>query len=127
MIFKNYAPFTNCISGINNTQVDDAQDMDIVMQMYNLIKYIDTYSKTSWSLWQNYREEPALDNNLSIIDFPANDNDNILFKFKQKITEQTENRKDAEIIVPLKHLITFWRTLEIPLITCEISFSWNGL
>ena len=47
MIFKNYAPFTNCISGINNTQVDDAQDMDIVMQMYNLIKYIDTHSKTS--------------------------------------------------------------------------------
>ena len=127
MIFKNYAPFTNCISGINNTQVDDAQDMDIVMQMYNLIKYIDTHSKTSWSLWQNYREEPALDNNRSIIDFPANDNNNILFKFKQKITEQTENRKDAEIIVPLKHLITFWRTLEIPLITCEISFSWNGL
>ena len=121
MIFKNYAPFTNCISGINNTQVDDAQDMDIVMHMYNLIKYIDAYSKTSWSLWQNYREEPALDNNLSIIDFPANDNDNILFKFKQKITEQTENRKDAEIIVPLKHLTSFWRTLEIPLITCEIT------
>ena len=121
MIFKNYAPFTNCISGINNTQVDDAQDMDIVMQMYNLIKYIDTHSKTSWSLWQNYREEPALDNNRSIIDFPANDNNNILIKFKQKITEQTENKKDAEIMVPLKHLITFWRTLEIPLITCEIS------
>ena len=121
MIFKNYAPFTNCISGINNTQVDDAQDMDIVMHMYNLIKYIDAYSKTSWSLWQNNREEPALENNRSIIDFPANDNNNILFKFKQKITEQTENRKDAEIMVPLKHLSSFCRTLEIPLITCEIS------
>ena len=47
IIFKNYATFTNCISGINNTQVDDAQDMDIVMHMYNLIKYIDAYSKTS--------------------------------------------------------------------------------
>ena len=48
--FKNFAPFTDCITEINNTQVDNAQKIDIVMPMYNLIEYSDTYSKTSGSL-----------------------------------------------------------------------------
>ena len=50
VIFKNCAPFTDCISKINNTQVDNAKDIDIVMPMYNLIEYRDNYSKTSGSL-----------------------------------------------------------------------------
>ena len=49
--FKNCAPFTNCISKINNTQIDNAKDIDIVMPMYNLIEYSDNYAKTSGSLW----------------------------------------------------------------------------
>ena len=52
VIFKNCAPFTNCISKINNTQIDNAEYIDIVMPMYNLIEYNDNYSKTSGSLWQ---------------------------------------------------------------------------
>ena len=52
VIFKNCFPFTNCISEINNTRVDNAKDIDIVMLMYHLIEYNDTYSKTSGSLWQ---------------------------------------------------------------------------
>ena len=51
VIFKNCAPFTNCISKINNTKIDNAKDIDIVMPMYNLIEYSDNYSKTSGSLW----------------------------------------------------------------------------
>ena len=62
VILKNSAPFTNCISEINNTEVDDAQDIVIVMPMYNLIEFSDAYSKTSESLCQYYRDEPALDN-----------------------------------------------------------------
>ena len=54
--FKNCAPFTNCISEINNTQVDNAKDIDIVMPMYNLIEYSDNYAKTSGSLWQYFRD-----------------------------------------------------------------------
>ena len=50
VIFKNCAPFTKCISRINNTDIDNAQDIDIVMPMYNLIEYSDNYSKTSGSL-----------------------------------------------------------------------------
>ena len=52
VVFKNCAPFTNCISEINNTQVDNAKDIDTVMPMYNLIEYSDNYAKTSASLWQ---------------------------------------------------------------------------
>ena len=50
VIFKNCAPFTNCISAINNTQIDNAKDIDIVMPMYNLIEYSDNYAKTTGSL-----------------------------------------------------------------------------
>ena len=53
VIFKNYVPFTKCISRINNTDIDNAQDIDIVIPMYNLIEYSDNYSKTSGSLWRN--------------------------------------------------------------------------
>ena len=51
LIFKNYAPFTDCITKINNTEVDDVQKIDVVMPMYNLIEYTDDYLKTSGSLW----------------------------------------------------------------------------
>ena len=50
--FKNCAPLTRCISRINNTEIDNAKDIDIVMPMYNLIEYSDNYSKTSGGLWQ---------------------------------------------------------------------------
>ena len=55
---KNYAPFTNCKSEINNTQIDNGKDIDIVMPMYNLIEYSDNYAKISGSLWQYYIDEP---------------------------------------------------------------------
>ena len=81
--------------------------------MYNLIEYSDNYSKTSGSLRQYYKYDP---------------NDNITpcesFKYKSKITGKTHaaaNTKDFKIAVPLKYLSDFWRTLEIPLINCEIS------
>ena len=51
---KNCAPFTDCISEINNTQLDKAKDLDVVMTMYNLIEYSDSYLETSGSLWQYY-------------------------------------------------------------------------
>ena len=57
--FKNFAPFTICISEINNTQIDNCKDIDI-MPMYNLIEYSDNYAKTSGSLWQYYRDEPNI-------------------------------------------------------------------
>ena len=87
VIFKNCAPFTKCISEINNTQVDNAKDIDIVMSMYNLIEYSDNYSKTPGSLWQHCKDIPAVDNNNAIVNFVEN-NLTDLFNFKVKMTGQ---------------------------------------
>ena len=118
--FKNCAPFINCISEINNTQVDNAKDIDIVMPMYNLIEYSDNYVKTSGSLWKYYRDKP-------------NDNleDSKSSKSKIKIIGKTPNNgneRDVEIMVPLKYLSIFWRTLEMPLINCEVNLisTWSS-
>ena len=111
--FKNCAPFTKCINRINNTEIDNAKDIHILMPMYNLNGYSDNYSKVSGSLWKYYKDDP---------------NNNITrsksFKYKVKITGKTpadRNTKDVEIIVPLKYLSNFWRTLEMPLINCEMT------
>ena len=57
-IFENCTPYTDCISKINNTQADNAKDLDVLMPVYNLIEYSDNYSKTSESLYQYNRDEP---------------------------------------------------------------------
>ena len=121
VMFKNRAPFTICISKINNTQIDNAEYIDMVLPMYNLIEYSDNYSKTSVSLWQYCKEIPAVYDNGNIIDFNgANGTDS--FNFETKITGQTNNDGiiNVEIMVALKYLINFWRPLEMPLINCEV-------
>ena len=122
IIFKNCAPFTNCISEINNTQIDNAKDIDIVMPMYNLIEYSNNYAKTTGSLWKYCKDIPARNGNDEIIVFGVN-NVTDSFNFKVKIIDQTGNvgTKDVEILVPLKYLSNFWRTLEMPLINCEVN------
>ena len=69
VIFKNCAPFTNCISEINNTQIDNAKDIDIAMPRYNLIEYSDNYAKTTGILWQYCKDIPARNDNNIIEDF----------------------------------------------------------
>ena len=126
--FKNCAPYTDYITEINNTQVDDAQKIDAVMLMYNLIEYSYAYQKTPRSLCQYYTDEPALNASPEIINFPANNNNNSSFKFKEQITGQTANSgtKAVEIMTLVKYLSNFWRALEMPLINCEINlhFKW---
>ena len=56
--FKNNAPFINCISKINGVKIDNAEDLDVVMPMYNLLEYSKNYRKTTGSLWSYYRDEP---------------------------------------------------------------------
>ena len=90
------------------------------MPMYNLIEYSDNYAKTSGSLWQCFRDEP--DDDLE---------DSESFKSKIKITGKTpddDNVKDVEIMVPLKYLSNFWRTLEMSLINCEVNLilTWSA-
>ena len=129
VIFKNCAPFTNGITEINNTQIYNAKDIDIVMPMYNLIEYSDNYAKTTGSLWQYCKDIPARNANDEIIVFDVN-NVTDSFNFKVKFTGQSGNdgTKDVEIMVPLKYLKNFWRTLEMPLINCEVNLilTWSS-
>ena len=81
--FKNCAPFTNCISKMNNTQIDNAEYIDIVMPMYNLVEYSDNYSKISGSLWQYCKKIPAVNDNGNIVDFNGT-NATDSFNLKQK-------------------------------------------
>ena len=126
VIFKNCVPFTSCISKINNTQIDNAEYIDVVMPMYNLIEYSDNYSKTCGILFQFCRDVLAVDhNNGKIADITYTTTDS--FNLKVKLIGQTGNNdtKDDEIMVPLKYLSNFWRTFEIPLINCEITLDLN--
>ena len=124
LAFKNNAPFTSCISKINNTLMDNAKDLDIVIPMYNLLEYSKNYRKTTESLWTYYRDEP----NSSI--GGRNDNvnysikDSKSFDYKTSITGKSKgiNRtKDVEIVEPLKYVSNFRRTLDMPLINCDIN------
>ena len=122
--FKNTAPFINCISKMNGVQTDNAEDLDVIMPMYNLLEYSKNYRKTTGSLWNYYRDEPS---------DPLSSNSES-FKYKTSITGNTYNigageagydadkvgKNETEITVPLKYLINFCRTLNIPLINCEI-------
>ena len=135
LAFKNNAPFTNCISKINNVLNNNTEDLDIVMPMYNLLEHSKSYRKTTGSLWNYYRDEPnippATDYNADPITNSAS------FKYKTSITGKTSNanqedgenteqgntkaKKNLEIVFPLKHLSNFWRSLGMPLINCEVS------
>ena len=90
VIFKNCAPFTNCISEINNTQIDNAKDIDIVMPMYNLIEYSDNCAKTTGSLWQYCKDILARNNNNQIVEFTGG---NLTDSFNFKVKNHRSNWK----------------------------------
>ena len=134
LILKNNAPFVSCITRINGELIEDADDLDIVMPMYNLLEYSKNYRKTIGSLYNYYRDElsdDADDNNFDNIKV-VNSN---TFKYKNKIIGNTHNlnagaqgynvnkngTQEVELDIPLKYLGNFWRALNIPLISCEVS------
>ena len=140
VILKNNAPFVSCITRINGKLIEDADDLDIVMSMYNLSEYSKNYRKTIGSLYNYYRDElsdDAVDNNFDNIKV-VNSN---TFKYKNKITGNTYNvdagaqgynvnkngKQEVELAIPLKYLGNFSRALNIPLISCEVSLElkWN--
>ena len=134
--------YLSCISKINNELIEDAEDLDTVMSMYNLLEYSKNYRKTIGSLYNFYRDKLTNDK------IPAgNTFDNIrvvnsnAFKYKNKIIGNTYNvdagaagydankngTQVIELAIPLKYLGNFWRALNMPLISCEISLElkWN--
>ena len=150
-ILKNNAPFISCITRINGELIEDTDDLDIVMPMYNLLEYSKNYRKTIGSLCNYYRDELTNDGNDNF------GNRNVVnseaFKYKNKITGNTYNvnstilnpagnarinnpnyvannsgKKSIELAIPLKYLGNFWRALNMPLISCEVSLEvkWNN-
>ena len=134
LILKNNAPFASCITRINGKLIEDADDLDIVMSMYNLLEYSKNYRKTIGSLYNYYRDElsdDADDNNFDNIKVVNSDT----FNYKNKIIGNTYNvnagaqgydvnkngTQEVELAIPLKYLGNFWRALNIPLISCEVS------
>ena len=146
VILKNNAPFISCISKINGVLVENAEDLNAVMPMYNSLKYSKNYLNSSASLWNYCRDEltdEVNDNNRP--------NKNVInskyFKYKTSITGSTYNvprritdadgnpenntnydenkrgTREVEIAVPLKHLGNFWNGLNMSLINCEVSLN----
>ena len=128
--FKNCAPFTKCVTHVNVEHVDNADDFDIVMPMYNLIEYSNNYSNTSGSLWQFKRDEQNM-NNRNPVSVTTDGLSSFKYKssFKGELTAVGGNKvlKNVKIAVPLKYLSNFWRSLEMPLNNCKIhlKFRWD--
>ena len=135
---ERYQISRSCITKINSTFTDNAEDLDIVMSMYNLLGYSQNYSMTSESLWNYYRDEIDDDNN--------NASNGKSFKCKARIIGKTEARParsgqpcpdqdgnqpprpgqppipclNKEVTLPIKYLSNFWRSLDLALINCEV-------
>ena len=134
LILKNNAPFVSCITRINGELIEDADDLDIVISMYNLLEYSKNYRKTIGSLYNYYRDELSDDADDNNFDNTKVVNSNT-FKYKNKIIGNTYNvnagaqgydvnkngTQEVELAIPLKCLGNFWRALNIPLINWEVS------
>ena len=139
LILKNNAPFVSCITRINGELIEDADDSDIVMPMYSLLEYNKNYRKTIGSLYNYYRDKLTNDNNNNFANGNAVNSNT--FKYKNKIIGNTYNlnagadgygankngTQTIELAIPLKYLDNFWRALNMPLISCEVSLElkWN--
>ena len=139
LILKNNATFVSCITRINGELIEDADDLDIVMLMYNLLDYCKNYRKTIGLSYNYCREELTNDNSNNF----ANRNvvNSETFKYQNKIIGNTyninagvdgynakkEGTQKIELAKPLKYLVNFWRALNFPLINCEVylDLKWN--
>ena len=123
LALKNCAPFTKCNLEINDEHVDTAENLDTVMPMYNLIEYSDNYQDSLATLYQYKRDEPPADiaNNLTV-------NNSSSFKYKvnllgDPVAVANIARLNVKIVVPLKCLSNFFRSLEMPLINCKVKLN----
>ena len=111
LTLKNNVPFVSCILKINDKLIDNAEDLDIVMPMYNLLEYSKNYKKTTWAFWNSYRDEPneeSIGGGNAAIKYSIRNSKS--FDYKTNITgtlEGDNTEKEAEIVVPLKYLVIF--------------------
>ena len=123
--FKNCAQFSKCITKIDVTTIDDAEDLNLAMPVYNVLEHSPNYSETTGSLWFYSKDEATNFN----ADISGTDNFKSL-KYNTKLLENTiaePTQKNANgilkneaIALPLKYLSNFWRSLEMSLINCKV-------
>ena len=128
LALKNCPPFTKCNLEINDEHVDIAENLDIVMPMYNLIEYSDNYQDSSATLYQYKRDEPPEDD--AVADLTADNSDSLKYKINLlgNVTEVVGDaagvrRLNVKVVVPLKYLLNFFRSLQMPLINCKIKLN----
>ena len=124
LALKNCAPFTKCNLEINDEHVDTAENLDITMPMYTLIEYSDNYQDSSATFYQYKRDEPPEDN--AIADLTVNNSSS--FKYKVSLLGDPVHsggvaKRNVKVVVPLKYLSNFFRSLEMPLINCKIKLN----
>ena len=128
LALKNCASFTKCNLEINDEHVDIAENLDIVMPMYNLIEYSDNYQDSSATLYQYKRDEPPEAN--AVANLTPNNSSSFNYKIKllgniDQVNPDADRvgRLNVKVIVPLKYLSNFFRLLEMPLINCKIKLN----
>ena len=111
--FKNCHPFAKCRIRLNDTNAEGSDNLDLIMNMYNLIEYSDNYSDSTASLYQYKRQEQSynINNNIDIIGI--NDNNSFSFKYKSSFirTAETQIAANANPDIPLAHIL--WRNVQI--------------
>ena len=113
--FKNCALFRTCDVTVNDEHIEKAEDLDIVMPMYNLLEYSDNYQDSTGSLYQFKRDEPP-DDNANV----ANNTTSLVYKSKVISGTDDNNVNNVKLVVPLKYISNFFRSLEMPLVNCKI-------
>ena len=124
LALKNCAPFTKCNLEINDEHVDTAENLDITMPMYNLIEYSDNYQDSSATLCQYKRDEPPEVN--AINDLTTDTSSSFKYKVEllgDPVLDGNIAKRIVKVVVPLKYLSNFFRSLEMPLVNCKIKLN----
>ena len=124
LALKNCAPFTKCNLEINDEHVDTAENLDITMPMYNLIEYSDNYQDSSATLCQYKRDEPPEAN--AINDLTTDTSSSFKYKVEllgDPVLDGNIAKRIVKVVVPLKYLSNFFRSLEMPLVNCKIKLN----
>ena len=135
--FKNCHPFVQSVIHLNDERVENSGNLDMIMNMYNLIEYSDNYSDSTASSYQFKRQEQSYDANGNVVGI---NNNSSSFEYKSNLLGKPTNIdpndntrliganaewKNAQIIVPLKYISSFFRSLKTPLSNRKLPIQLN--
>ena len=110
LVFKNNAPFINCISKINGIKMDNTEDLAVIMPMYSLLEYSKNYRKTTGILWNYYRDEPNSSVGANNITRSILNSESFDYKanfMENGVTNNNLTKNNVKVVVPLQYLSNF--------------------